>query len=313
MPKRLFILSLLSLFVLAASLHAAVTVDFESLKGQDLLDGNGKTLARLEGEAVLAGEAHGGKAALSLRGAAEKGCVKFPGDFALDEQGTLDFWCKPEKTDGIVVGKYGAVNVSFKPGGVVYFGLKLKKHEWVACESPKDAAKPGKWLHIRASWGQAGTVLSLNDKAVAGAELPEKWEWFIADRPLILGSYDWPDGYDAWFYRGLIDDFSYLPEQKDAALKTATGKTHELRLIETPKPNYDKKVPDIVSGRVLFQGGVSAEGDVTGVAGVSVTDGFSVVKTDAGGRYSLKTSPRPSLFISRGPAAGMSWDRGINR
>jgi len=45
----------------------------------------------------------------------------------------------------------------------------------------------------------------------------------------------------------------------------------------TPKPNYGVPVPAKVSGRVASR----AMGKTVGVEGVSVTDGYSVVKTDA--------------------------------
>ncbi|MEA1951894.1 MAG: metallophosphoesterase N-terminal domain-containing protein, partial [Planctomycetota bacterium] len=287
------------LLLSTASLNAALTVDFESVDSQEINDDGGKTLARLEGKTSLADDAHGGKAALRFHGAAEPGCVKFADGFTLGKEGTLDFWCKPEKTSGILVGKYGAVNISFKPGGVVYFGLKLKRDGWVECESPKDSVKPRKWLHIQASWGRAGMVLRLNGKTLAGADLPKRWDWFIADRPLLLGTYDWPAGYDVWYYTGVLDDFSYKPEQKDAKFKSTTQKVHKLRLKKTPKPDYERKVAGSVGGRVVLQGGA---GDASGVAGVLVTDGYTVTKTDADGRYSLKPSPSAVfIYITRPP------------
>ncbi len=296
MPKHLFCLSLLCLLLSTGSLNADVTVDFESVDGQDLIDEGGKAFARLDGKASVSHDTHGGKAALRFHGATKPGCVKFAADFTLGKEGTLDFWCKPEKTSGIVVGKYGALNISFKPGGVVYFGLKLKKHKWVECTSPTDSVKARKWLHIRASWGRAGLVLSLDDKAVAAADLPKRWDWFIEDRPLLLGTYDWPAGYDTWYYDGVLDDFSYKPEQKDVKFKSAVQKVHELRLKKTPKPDYDQRVPASVSGRIVLQDGTG------GVSGISVTDGYSVTKTDAEGRYSLKPSPSSVfIYITRPP------------
>jgi calcineurin-like phosphoesterase family protein len=65
-----------------------------------------------------------------------------------------------------------------------------------------------------------------------------------------------------------------------------------LKLIvkDTPKPNYGKPVPKKVSGRVTLR----TKG--AGVGGVSVTDGYSVVKTDAQGAYTL-TPSQDAVFI----------------
>ena len=61
---------------------------------------------------------------------------------------------------------------------------------------------------------------------------------------------------------------------------------------ETPAPNYGSRVPAMVSGRVVLRSGE----DISGAEGVSVTDGYSVVKTDAGGNYTLKPS-QDSVFV----------------
>jgi hypothetical protein len=58
----------------------------------------------------------------------------------------------------------------------------------------------------------------------------------------------------------------------------------DLLLKETPKPDYDAPVPDQICGRVVLHAGQKT----SGVAGVSVTDGYSVVKTNADGAYVLK-------------------------
>ena len=80
---------------------------------------------------------------------------------------------------------------------------------------------------------------------------------------------------------------------------TRTGTQAEdfkLLLKETPKPDYGVSVPVQVSGRVvLHEQGRSSEAE-----GVSVTDGYSVVKTDAQGTYTL--TPDPSavfIYITR--------------
>ena len=201
-----FVLGCLLVFSLAAEAasktnhgQAGLTIGFESVEGEQVLDGKGKECARLEGKVDVCEDSHQGKAALRLHGAAAKGCVKFPAEFARDKQGTLDLWCKPAKTSGIVVGKYGSINISFKAHGTVYFGLKLKDG-WTACESPPNSAKPGQWLHIEASWGRAGMVLFLGGKPVATVDLPKQWQWFLGNKPLLLGTYDWPEGYDVWFF-----------------------------------------------------------------------------------------------------------------
>ena len=66
----------------------------------------------------------------------------------------------------------------------------------------------------------------------------------------------------------------------------------DLRLPPTPQPNYDGPVPETVAGRVSTD---TPDGTV-GVAGVAVTDGYSVVTTDARGNYSLKPDPA-AVFI----------------
>jgi len=57
---------------------------------------------------------------------------------------------------------------------------------------------------------------------------------------------------------------------------------------DTPKPKYRESVPEQVSGRVTS--------DKNGVSGVSISDGYNVVKTGGDGRFSLKPDPR-SVFI----------------
>ncbi len=57
-----------------------------------------------------------------------------------------------------------------------------------------------------------------------------------------------------------------------------------LRPRDTPKPDYGAAVPAEIVGRVAL----GAETSAAGVEGVSVTDGYSVVKTDATGNYTLK-------------------------
>jgi hypothetical protein len=57
-----------------------------------------------------------------------------------------------------------------------------------------------------------------------------------------------------------------------------TGEPLGLLLRVTPKPNYGLPVPKQITGRVTL----GSKGKSAGVEGVSVTDGYSVVKTDAG-------------------------------
>jgi hypothetical protein len=57
----------------------------------------------------------------------------------------------------------------------------------------------------------------------------------------------------------------------------------KLLLKQTPHPNYGLAIPPEITGHVLLH----TEGKTAGVQGVSVTDGYSVVKTDAQGAYTL--------------------------
>ena len=67
-------------------------------------------------------------------------------------------------------------------------------------------------------------------------------------------------------------------------------------LRETPKPRYGVPVPKRISGRVERK----SNGSTTGVAGVSVTDGYSVVKTDRQGRFSIVPDPSAVfLYLTR--------------
>ena len=63
-------------------------------------------------------------------------------------------------------------------------------------------------------------------------------------------------------------------------------------LRETPQPNYDAAVPAQISGRVLLRTGEAG----SGAKGVSVTDGYTVVKTDAQGAFTLKPN-RHAVFV----------------
>ena len=73
----------------------------------------------------------------------------------------------------------------------------------------------------------------------------------------------------------------------------------KLLLKEMPKPRYNTPVPSLVTGRVVVQ----SPGKTSGVSGVSVSDSYSVVKTDSRGTYSLKPDPR-AVFINVTRPAG---------
>lgn len=84
----------------------------------------------------------------------------------------------------------------------------------------------------------------------------------------------------------------------------ARAEDFELRMKETPKPDYGAPVPAQISGRVVLH----QQGRSSGAEGVSVTDGYSVVKTNAQGLYTLTPDPsavfvyitRPSRCAVRG-------------
>ncbi len=78
----------------------------------------------------------------------------------------------------------------------------------------------------------------------------------------------------------------------------------DLILKESPKPKYGVPVPEKITGRVLMK----SKGVVSGIPGVSVMDGYSVVKTNKQGFYLLTPHPdavfvnitRPSGFDVKG-------------
>ena len=80
--------------------------------------------------------------------------------------------------------------------------------------------------------------------------------------------------------------------------KSPESEVLDLLLKETPKPNYDTAVPAEVSGRVLLH----APAGVSGAEGLSVTDGYSVVKTDAEGVYRLKPNTHAVFIYITRPA-----------
>jgi N terminal of Calcineurin-like phosphoesterase/Concanavalin A-like lectin/glucanases superfamily len=308
--------SCIALFVLALGIETlfadpanTVTVDFEKVKGKSILNSAGKNSAQLLGEAKISAEAKNGAAALDLGGPDSKGVASFGKQFALSKQGTIELWCKPRTLSGIFVGKYGAINIEFvKAKKFIRAGIKLKqgpKGTWVSCNAPSRSAKANQWVKVKVSWGAHGLLLFLDDKLVGKAELPEKFDWFSETGNFVLGSYTWPPSYAVWFFDGLIDDFSFKPTQEpppagaklEPVKLPATPKTRpivlKLLLKKTPKPNYGAPVPDKISGKVSL----NTAGKITGAEGVSVTDGFSVVKTNAQGGYTLSPNPK-AIFIN---------------
>ena len=70
----------------------------------------------------------------------------------------------------------------------------------------------------------------------------------------------------------------------------------DLLLRDTPIPDYQAAVPSRISGRVLLPG----PDGVKGAEGISVTDGYSVVTTDARGAYSLiPSSDAVFIYVTR--------------
>ena len=309
--------SYLALLVLAPDVEVTVTaamqaagqriaVGFEQATNGTVLDGNREQCAQLMGAAKLSAEAKHGRAALDLGGSDAKGVADLGTGFALSKAGTIDLWCKPRKLSGILVGKYGAINIEFvEAEKCVRFGLKLKKGVkgiWVSCRSPERSVKANQWVNIKASWGREGLLLFLGGRFVGRAALPGSFDWFSEKGRFVLGSYTWPPSYAVWFFDGLIDDFSFQPAQEPPPVGVGPAKSSsdsrtrpavlKLLLRDTPRPNYGAPVPAKISGRVTLP----AKGNAGGVAGVSVTDGYSVARTDAQGAYTLTPSP-DAVFI----------------
>jgi hypothetical protein len=70
----------------------------------------------------------------------------------------------------------------------------------------------------------------------------------------------------------------------------------QLLLTKTPQPNYGAAIPAQISGHVLRKG----KDTTRGAEGVSVTDGYTVVKTDPQGVYTIVPSPDAVfLYITR--------------
>jgi calcineurin-like phosphoesterase family protein len=93
-----------------------------------------------------------------------------------------------------------------------------------------------------------------------------------------------------------VDQAIVVDSSREPSRSGTRPEVLKLLLKQTPKPNYDAAVPARISGRVVLH----ARGTTVGAEGVSVTDGYSVVKTDARGAYAL--TPDPSavfVYITR--------------
>lgn len=66
-----------------------------------------------------------------------------------------------------------------------------------------------------------------------------------------------------------------------------------LLIKETPMPDYGAPVPNQITGRVVLR----LDATLKGLKGVSVTDGYTVVKTDADGDYQLSPNPN-AVFVN---------------
>ena len=132
-------------------------------------------------------------------------------------------------------------------------------------------------------------TLCVDGGAVVRRDLPPQIEWFATDRPLLLGTYAWPGGYDAWYYTGLMDGFRFIARQERPQGSEART---------PPQPAYDTPPPATMTGIAFHDrngNGKRDEGE-EGIASVAVTDGFSVARTDAQGRCTLAPSPK-AVFV----------------
>ncbi|MCP4783775.1 MAG: hypothetical protein GY903_19780 [Fuerstiella sp.] len=85
---------------------------------------------------------------------------------------------------------------------------------------------------------------------------------------------------------------------QDAASGQSGSDILDLLLRKTPQPNYDAPVPTQISGRVLLH----APAGILGAEGISVTDGYTVVATDAEGTYTLKPNQHAVFIYITRPA-----------
>ena len=84
----------------------------------------------------------------------------------------------------------------------------------------------------------------------------------------------------------------------DAAVSRADSVPLELLLKKTPQPVYGVLPPNRIKGRVVLL----SHGKTEPAEGVSVTDGYSVVRTDAQGNYELKPNPLAVFVYLTRPA-----------
>ena len=85
---------------------------------------------------------------------------------------------------------------------------------------------------------------------------------------------------------------------QDAASPQSGTEILDLLLRETPQPDYDAAVPTRISGRVLLH----TPAGISGAEGISVTDGYTVVTTDAQGVYTLKPNQHAVFIYITRPA-----------
>jgi len=278
--------------------NRVIKIDFENVQGNRVFDINNQLMGVIKGEAGIIEDAHSGKKALQLFGAEKKGYIDLGPDFISNEEGTLDFWIKPAKTSGVIIGKLGAINIEISNDAkTIRFGLKLKDG-WHHCEGPKGAVTLGSWHNIRTCWGKKGMFLYIDGEEVAHTELSVEMDWFIPDNSFLLGTYAHPTPYDSWYYKGIIDDFQFIPRQELLKSETVSIPKFTVSYKVPPKPNYDIPTPETISGIIyhdINKNGIRDRGE-NGIQDVSVTDGFSVVSTDKDGNYKLKPSEK-SVFI----------------
>ena len=295
---------------------AQVVLDFEDIRDGVVHDRAGGPRAQFRGEVVASDQAHVGDTALCLGNEGGQGCLDFGPELGMDSEATVEFWCRPREVSGIVVGKQGVINLELrKQQRSVRVGLILKSG-WVSCESAPGSVVADEWQHVHASWGPAGLVLILNGKAVARASLPARLDWRDHEFHFFVGTYNFPTPYDVWFYHGLIDEFSYRNVQslpKDIVLPDAAPArvpVLDRKLPETPQPAYGVSVAE-AQGRVVLDTDADdvPDADEPGVGGVTVSDGYSAVKTGKDGRYRIVPSgsavflfiTKPSGYGTAGP------------
>lgn len=274
----------------------AVIINFEDIREGRVFCSQGISRGFMRGGAELTEDSHSGDKALRLVGARNKGVLDMGPHFTNSSEGTLDFWMKPASAGGIIAGKAGAVKIEIDAASkTVKFGLRLKDG-WRRCEG-KTVISPGVWYRVTASWGGKGMFLFLDGKEEDRKELPAKIEWNETDKHFLLGSYDYPAQYDDWFYDGIIDDFYFKPAQElieeSGAVKGAVVPSSDIFAVSVKVPER-KIVSGVVYNDINRNGRM--DGGEKGIAGVPVTDGYTVVVTDREGKYSLKVSDM-AIFV----------------